>query len=298
MVIRLAFLVFACFSLAISLAAQCVQDHRTDTKKGILLNDLSIVGPSTLTSAELAGIAGEMAGSCYDEDSDELGERLRMLFQNRGYFTVEVKFVHLKPADPLGIPKPVVMEAEVSEGLRYKCGEIEFVNNHAFTSERLKQEFALKPGDWFSRDKVASGIEGLRKLYSSGGFLDYSAVPKTQPSSNATVKLTLDVREGPQYHLEKVEFLAEKQLAARLRSQWKLDTGSPYDQTYIDKYIEANQDLLPTGFGRDGVQFGTNCPEASVEVRFVIDRTEDSSKSKSKNVPCEKNKKSKSSDSQ
>ena len=214
-------------------------------------------------------------------------ERIRSLFQDRGYFRVEVKSLQLKPQDPLAIPKPVVAEAEVAEGPRYKVGEITFVKNRAFSAERLRQEFPMKAGEWFARGKVATGLEALRKLYGADGFLDDVAIPETEFGSNATANLRLSFDEGPQYHLQNVEILAKKDLAAKLRVQWKLEAGAVYDHGYIDRYIEENRDLLPTGFRREQVQVVRDCPQALVDVRFVVDAGEDASKSAPKDVPCE-----------
>jgi hypothetical protein len=281
-------IVFICCALTEALAGQCAQDHRTNKKAGIVVNDLSIAGPTTLTSDELAEITAEFTGSCFDEDSDAIGLRLRSPFQNRGYFAVEVKGVHWKASDPLGVPKPVVMEAEVAEGPRYKFGEIGFVNNHAFTVERLRQEFPVKTGDWFSRDKVASGLEGLRKLYGSDGFLDYMAIPETHPSSNGTIGLTTSIDEGPQYRLDKIEFLAKKELGLNLRMQWRLDAGSVYNDNYTQEFIDSNRDLLPQGFNGRQVQLVRDCPAALVQARFIIDAAEAAANPAAKDVPCEK----------
>lgn len=129
--------------------AQCSTDHRTDKKAGILLTDLTITGTKAVSTTELAGMTGEMIGNCYNEDLDEVRERLRALFQDAGYFLVEVKNVRLKAGDLLGVPKPTTIEAEVEEGLQYRVGEISFVQNHAFTSEKLRAEFPMKVGDVF-----------------------------------------------------------------------------------------------------------------------------------------------------
>src|SRR5579859_1364755 len=194
------FLGLACLSLMAR--AQCAKDNREDKKGGILVTDFTITGTQTLSATELARMTGELTGNCFTDDSDEMAERFRYLFQNRGYFAVEVKSVKLKPGDPLGIPKPVTMEAEVAEGPKYKVGTITFVKNRAFTAERLRSEFPLKTGAVFERDKVASGIEGLRKVYGKSGYLDYTMVPETTPGSNATMDLTLNFEEGPQYRLD------------------------------------------------------------------------------------------------
>jgi outer membrane protein assembly factor BamA len=269
--------------------ADCAQDHRSNKNAGILVTDFTISGTQTMSATELARITGNMIGSCFDDDPDELGERIRALFQDRGYFAVEVKHVGFKPGDPLAIPKPVTMDADVSEGPLYRLADITFVDNHAISSERLRQVFPLKKGVVFSRGKVASGLESLRRLYGSRGFLDFTAIPEGDPSSNATMSLKISVQEGPQYHMGKLEIVAAKEVAGRLRLQWKLPEGAVYDHTYLDKYIAANRDLLPSGFTRDSVQSATDCPHALVDLKLIIDAAEDKSP-EPKNVPCESSK--------
>jgi outer membrane protein assembly factor BamA len=136
------------------------------------------------------------------------------------------------------------------------------------------------------RDKIASGIESLRRLYGTRGYLDYVAVPETEAGSNGTLRLTMTITEGTQYRMGKVEIFTGKELAARLRAEWKLPEGAAYDQAYIDKYIGVNRGLLPAGFGREQVRVGMNCPEARVDVQVVVDAAEGASEVK--NVPCER----------
>ena len=268
------------------LRAQCAQDHRSNKNGGILVTDFNISGTKGVSATELADMTGDFIGSCFNEDSEEMGERTRAVFQDRGYFTVEVKHITLKPRDPLGNPRPVTIEADVSEGPRYRLANITFVDNHAFSSERLRQTFPLKTGDVFERGKVASGLESLRNLYGKDGYLDFTCVPDTEPASNATMSLKISVSEGPQYHMGNLEIAAPKEAAGRLRMEWELQPGAVYDSSYLDKYLEANRDLLPTGFTRDGAQMAFDCPHAVVDVKLVIDPAEDKSPPP-KGVPCE-----------
>jgi outer membrane protein assembly factor BamA len=187
----------------------------------------------------------------------------------------------------LGVPKPVTLEAEISDGPQYKLAEITFVENHAFSSKKLRQQFPLKRGDLFERGKVASGLQSLRKLYGTQGFLDFTAIPDTKFASNATVNLNISIQEGPQYHMGKLDIVADKEVAARLLAEWKPAEGDVYDQTYIDQYLEANRDLLPVGFSRANVHRIQNCPDAVVKIRLIIDPVEDTSHAEPKNVPCE-----------
>ena len=275
------------FLSASFLPAQCVNDNRTNKNAGILVTDFTISGTQTISATDLARITGDLIGSCFDEDSEEMEERVRALFQDRGYFKSEVKGLRFKPRDPLGVPKPVTLEGEVSEGARYRLAEITFVQNHAISSQKLREQFPLKKGELFERGKVASGLESLRKLYGTQGFLDFTAIPDTKFGSNATVNLNLSINEGPQYHMGKLETVADKEVAAKLHAEWKLAEGDVYDYYYIEQFLETNRDSLPRGFSRANVHTIQNCPDAVVEVRLLVDPAKDTSQAEPKNVPCE-----------
>jgi hypothetical protein len=281
--LTLVFLVMSYFTVVAH--AQCPNDSRSDEHGGIIVTNFIVTGTSTIGTVEIARLTGDVVGSCFDDDRDEMEERLRAKFQDSGYFAVEIKSLGFKPGDPLEIPKPVIVEAEVAEGPRYKVGEITFLENRTFSSNRLRDAFPLKKGAVFERRKVASGLKDLTKLYASSGFLDSTYPPDAVPSSNGTVNLQVTVNEGPQYHMGKLEILADKNedLEARLGAQWKMAEGSIYDSTYIRKFVEKNQSLLPKGDVRELL----NCPKALVDVSIIVDPRESTSGAPVKRIPCE-----------
>ena len=266
--------------------AQCTKDNREEKKGGILVTDFTITGTKALSASDVAGMGGDFIGACFNDDSEELEERVRAEFQNRGYFKADVKHISFKADDPLGSPKKVTMEADVDEGPLFRLNQITFLENHAFSTDELRAAFSLKKGDVFSRRKVASGLEGVRKLYGKQGYLDMYCIPDTRFSAGADLIVTMN--EGPQYHMGKMEILADKTLADRMQLAWKLREGVVFDWTYIDKYIGENHDLLPGGFGRQEVKLGKNCPDAVVDVRMTVEDKDAASRAPMKDVPCEK----------
>src|SRR5690348_4988066 len=88
---------------------ECVNDHRSKKNSVILIADFTITGTQTISATELASITSDLIGSCFDEDSEELEERIRASFQDRGYVTAKVNSLGFKPRDPLGVPKPVTL---------------------------------------------------------------------------------------------------------------------------------------------------------------------------------------------
>ena len=181
----------------------------------------------------------------------------------------------------------MTLEAEVSDGARYRLAEISFVQNHAFPAAKLREQFSLQRGEKFERAKIASGLQGVMKLYGTAGYLDVTGIPDTKLASEATVSLTLTMEEGPQYHMAKLVIVAEKESAAKVRSAWTLEQGQVYDAGYISHFLDDNRELLPTEFRRDNVRTVKNCPEAAVEVTLVLDAAQDTH-GEEKDIPCEK----------
>jgi outer membrane protein assembly factor BamA len=287
------FVAFAFVLLSALLSADCIadciknQDHRSNKNAGLLITDINITGTQTLSSDEVSEITNELIGSCFDDNSEEIGERIRGSFQDKGYFASVLASLRIKPGDPTAVPKPVSLLAEVQEGPRYRLAEIEFVGNHAFSTAELRSQFPLKKGGLFSGDKIATGLDSLRQLYVTKGFIDLFFIPDTEFQSNATLNLSVSVTEGRQYHMGKLEIFAKKEISDRLRAEWQLPEGALFDLTYIRKYISTNRALLPPEFQEEHVQVVRDCQDATVEVRLPIDPVDPRSQSTPKHVECD-----------
>jgi hypothetical protein len=64
--------------------------------------------------------------------------------------------------------------------------EITFVDNHAFPSEKLREQFPLKRGDLFERGKVAGGSIAsanftVLRAFSISQLFPIQSSPQTQP---------------------------------------------------------------------------------------------------------------------
>ena len=274
--------------LAAFLRAECTagQDQRSSKTGGWQITDFIVTGTQTLGTDDLPRIEGKLTGSCFDEDSEELKVRISMVFQDRGYPEAEDKNVAVKVSDSLTIPKQATLEAEVAEGIRYKFGEIKFVGNHAFSGAKLRSELSLKTGALFERNKIVGGLDSLRLLYSSDGFMDWNAFSDVQKLSDAAIVLTVRITEGPQYRMGKVKVFAPKQTADKLEESWELAEGTTFDPTYVNKFLSANSSLLPKDFASGDVRIIRDCLAASVKVVFQL-RSLESSESIPKKIPCE-----------
>jgi len=170
-------------------------------------------------------------------------ERVRAEFQNRGYFKVLVEDAKTEIRDtghagfhiPLvqpGAGKAVDITMPIEEGDRYRLANITFKNNKAVQDAKaLRNLFPIKDGDIFARDKIAKGLENLRKAYGQLGYINFTSVPDTTfDDEKKTVNLIIDVDEGKQFRVRRIEFQGNTTTRDKvIRREIALEEGQVYD---------------------------------------------------------------------
>ncbi len=245
--------------------------NRSQNQPKILIESVAISGTRSVDSAELAEIADRLSGPEFSEDTDELGDQIRNEFQNHGFYTAKVQKLEVKTIDALAVPKTVRLEAQVDEGMLCRLSEIVFRGEHAIGPDELRTKLPIKIGDVFTKSKVGGGLVDIQSLYSSRGFLDETMVPNATLASASTVRLDLEVEEGPQYRMDKFEIVGQPEVAGKLQSRWTLEAGAVFDATYVKTFLEANSSLLPTDFtASDGLALLKDCDAATVSVHLHL----------------------------
>jgi len=175
---------------------------------------------------------------------DEDTERVRNEYQNRGYFKmntagepkVEIhdtghKGAHVPLLQP-GAGKSVDITMVIDEGERYILGGITFKNNKAVQNVKaLRAIFPIKDGDVFNKEKVAKGLENLRKAYGELGYINFTSIPDTRfDDDKKLIYLDIDVDEGKQFYVRRIEFQGNTTTRDKvIRREVALEEGSVYN---------------------------------------------------------------------
>jgi outer membrane protein insertion porin family len=174
---------------------------------------------------------------------EEDTERVRAEYQNRGYFKVIVadpktqihdtghKGFHI-PLLQSGPGKAVDITMPIEEGDQYRLGKITFKNNKAISNvTALRSMFPLKDGDIFSREKIAKGLENLRKAYGEYGYINFTSVPNTTFDDEKKIaNLEIDVDEGKQFYVRRIEFQGNTTTRDKvIRRELALEEGGIYN---------------------------------------------------------------------
>jgi len=187
---------------------------------------------------------------------DEDVERVRAEYQNRGYFKVLVENPKTEIHDtghtgfhiPLvqkGPGKAVDITIPIEEGDRYRLARITFKHNKAVSNTAaLRGLFPIKDGEIFSREKVAKGLENLRKVYGEQGYINFTSVPDTKfDDEKKLITLDIDVDEGKQFYVRRIEFQGNTTTRDKvIRREIALEEGQVYNSRYWElSLLRLNQ---------------------------------------------------------
>jgi outer membrane protein insertion porin family len=185
---------------------------------------------------------------------DEDTERVRFAYRDKGYANAAVETPRTQIRDEGGLSfltfrpkrgKRIDILMPIEEGARYRLGTITFTGNtHINNTKALRSTFAIKDGDWFNATLVGKGLENLKKAYGQLGYINFGAIPKPiYDDQKKTVSLQVDIDEGKQFYVSRIEFQGNVITRDRvIRRELLLDEGQIYNsQLWEYSLLRLNQ---------------------------------------------------------
>jgi outer membrane protein insertion porin family len=141
----------------------------------------------------------------------------------------------------------IALNVRVDEGLQYRLGEIQFRNNKAISgAAALRTLFPIADGDVFSREKIAKGLENLRKAYGELGYINFTSVPDTRfVDQEKLIYLEIDMDEGKQFRVGSISFPGLDETAQReVLRDLPLQSGQIFNSRTWELFLQSRGPLL------------------------------------------------------
>ena len=157
---------------------------------------------------------------------------------------------------------------KVNEGRQYRLGEIRFQKATIFPSGTLRNAFQLQSGDFFNVEKISKGVEDIRELYGTRGYVNFVATPSPViDESRGTMDLVIDVNEGRPYdfgklYLEGIEPYPGS--AQALMNSWKRLEGKRFNSAELRRWFAENKSSWKVAEFWRSVSFAPLDPEGHV----------------------------------
>jgi outer membrane protein insertion porin family len=213
----------------------------------VSISGVTFSGFIQLPIVEQDRIASSIKEQSYDTVDgviEEGMERVRAGWQNHGYFKVQVTDeASTVTSTPGG--QQVALNVHVDEGLPYNLGGITFRNNRGIADVKaLRALFPIKDGAIFSRERIAEGLENLRKAYGELGYINYTGVPESSFDDEKKLAfLEIDIDEGKQFYLTRVEILGLDD-PSRREVLKDLRVGQVYNQRLFELALKKHASVL------------------------------------------------------
>ena len=246
----------------------------------IKIRDVEFVGNQAISDGKLEkkmkenkpkGLLGFITGggtykeAMFEEDAAKVVE----YYQNQGYPQARVGNPEVKTLEDSkdGKTRWVQLRIPVTEGKRYKFGELSFEGNKLVNSTGLRTLYKIEPGEWYSKKKINDGNKKAQEVYGSRGFMEWTpfemrkysddpnnpetmlaalvppalaapedptpvagAKAKEDASKPPVVDVTMQITEGPQYFVNRITFTGNTTTRDNvIRREMRLIEGNVFD---------------------------------------------------------------------
>ncbi len=168
---------------------------------------------------------GTFKADKYEEDAERVGQ----YYRNQGFVQARIGAPEMKTLAESADKKTrwIELRIPVTEGPRFRVGEVGFDGNTIVKTEGLRPLFKLTKGEYYNEEAVRKGLEKAREIYGSVGYWEFTGYPDTTPrdtgigdlpgqvpavlslvppTTNPIVDVTMRMQEGKQYFVNKITF--------------------------------------------------------------------------------------------
>lgn len=139
-------------------------------------------------------------------DFKEDKERILAKYNEDGYRNAKI----LSDSTSRHSPKTINVNVAIKEGQQFYFGDITWLGNTKYTTEKLENRLGLVRGEIYNRVKLeerlfmSQNADDVSSLYLDNGYLSFSANPVETRVYNDTIDVEIRIYEGKQYRINKI----------------------------------------------------------------------------------------------
>jgi outer membrane protein insertion porin family len=157
-------------------------------------------------------------GTYQETKFEEDAEKVEEFYRERGYIQARIGTPEIKTIEDSkdGETRWVQLRIPVTEGHRYRIGQVSFDGNKVVDTKFLQPLFKLETGEYYSEKDVRKGFEKAREIYGGFGYFEFTGYPDMQfldPAegpvegpAEPTVNITMRLQENEQYFVNRITF--------------------------------------------------------------------------------------------
>jgi hypothetical protein len=181
----------------------------------------------------------------------EIGVRIEITLKNLGYFKAVVDGPRVSLIAQQDGRKIADVTVRVNQGAQYRLREIQIENATVFPSIQLQKLFHLQKGEFANITKLSEGLENLRNLYATRGYVNFVPVPQfVVDESRRSIDVVVSVNEGEPFNFGKLYLEGTEPYPGAgkaLKNSWKPLEGKRYNSLELRRWFLANRSTWHAG---------------------------------------------------
>jgi outer membrane protein assembly factor BamA len=170
-----------------------------------------------------------------------LAEAIRPIYMEQGFIRAKLgpAEVRLTGNPNQKFPEQIPVYVPCDPGAVYHWKEAVWHGNNALSSETLKREMRLNPGDVANGLTIEGGWERVREEYGHSGYLEAKVEPKASYDVQAhTVFYSVSIMEGRQFQYHDMNITGMSLAGERMiRDAWPLKPGDAMDKSIFEQFL-------------------------------------------------------------
>ncbi len=216
---------------------------KVDEKAKVKIREVQFIGNTQISDDELrTSISTRRQDSLsFLNDSgtysQEAFERDLLLvsahYWDRGYANVKVGTPQLRLSRD---KQYMYLSIPIDEGPVFTIGEVKFKGDLIGTKEKNLERVRLRPGDTFSRTRIAEDREKLSNYYQDQGYAYANVLPLTKVDlPNRKINLTFEVARGKRAYFERINIRGNSKSRDKvIRREMKIAEGELFNNTNLE----------------------------------------------------------------
>jgi outer membrane protein assembly factor BamA len=248
----------------------------TALKQTVIIDDVKFDGATVMPDSVRERLVAELKQRSYDAGSRWLEEiqdgSILGVWQDEGFLKV-LPTARAQTVRTDGTVQHVSLTVHIDEGLQNKLGDVRFLSSDPavpliFSTEELRNMIPVREGEIFNVQKIREGLDAMRRLYVSHGYIDFVVSVTTDiDGEHQRILLTLEIDQGEQYRIGKVEvFGPNPQMENLLKSTLK--PGEIYKDQVLQTFLKEHKASLPPDVSFQDIDFHRDLKSGTVDLRF------------------------------
>jgi outer membrane protein insertion porin family len=196
-------------------------------------------------------------------------EEISRFYKNHGYQNIKIgEATQSFNADKTRL----TVRIPVDEGPLFHFGNVDFINNAIFSSEKLRPAISFKPGDVFNQEKMDETMAKLQDIYGAQGYIRVQIKPEfAQDLAKGIVDTHFHIDEGEVVYVDHVAVEGNTHTKEYvIRREIQLHEGEPFSSVKARRSVER---LYNLGF-LDNVDVDVQQPTSPTKADVIYTVTE------------------------